>query len=42
MIENGNDVQIFHSVIIGTHGYDWPVLKGVYGDVLRLLGGDRK
>lgn len=39
MIEIGNDVQIPHGVTILTHGYDWSVLKGVYGDVLGSSGG---
>lgn len=38
MIEIGNDVQITHGVIILTHGYDWSVLKGVYGDILGSCG----
>ena len=44
MIEIGNDVQIPHGVTILTHGYDWSVLKGAYGDVLGSSGGgvDRK
>lgn len=39
MIEIGNDVQIPHGVTILTHGYDWSVLKGAYGDVLGSSGG---
>lgn len=38
MIEIGNDVQIPHGVTILTHGYDWSVLKGVYGEVLGSSG----
>lgn len=38
MIEIGDDVQITHGVIILTHGYDWAVLKGVYGEVLGSAG----
>lgn len=38
MIEIGNDVQITKGVTILTHGYDWAVLKGVYGDVLGSAG----
>lgn len=38
MIEIGSDVQITRGVIILTHGYDWSVLKGVYGDVLGSCG----
>lgn len=36
LLEIGNDVQIARDVRIITHGYDWAVLKGKYGD---LLGG---
>lgn len=38
MIEIGDDVQITHGVIILTHGFDWSVLKGVYGEVLGSCG----
>lgn len=38
MIEIGNDVQITHGCIILTHGYDWAVLKGVYGNVMGSCG----
>ena len=38
MIEIGNDVQITEGVTILTHGYDWSVLKGKYGDVLGSCG----
>ena len=38
MIEIGSDVQITHGVTILTHGYDWSVLKGVYGEVLGSSG----
>lgn len=38
LIEIGNDVQITHGVTILTHGYDWSVLKGVYGEVLGSSG----
>ena len=34
LIDIGDDVQITTGVTILTHGYDWSVLKGVYGDVL--------
>lgn len=34
LISIGNDVQILKGVTILTHGYDWSVLKGVYGEVL--------
>lgn len=39
LIEIGNDVQITEGVTILTHGYDWSVLKGVYGEVLGSSGG---
>ena len=38
MIEIGNDVQITSGVTLLTHGYDWSVLKGVYGEVLGSSG----
>lgn len=38
LIEIGNDVQIPYGVSILTHGYDWSVLKGIYGDVLGSAG----
>ena len=38
MIKIGNDVQITSGVTILTHGYDWSVLKGVYGEVLGSAG----
>ena len=38
LIEIGDDVQITHGVTILTHGYDWSVLKGVYGEVLGSAG----
>ncbi len=38
LIEIGDDVQITYGVRILTHGYDWAVLKGVYGDVLGSAG----
>lgn len=38
MIEIGNDVQITKGVTILTHGFDWSVLKGVYGEVLGSSG----
>ena len=34
----GENVQITHGVTILTHGYDWSVLKGVYGDVIGSAG----
>lgn len=39
LIDIGNDVQITEGVTILTHGYDWSVLKGVYGEVLGSSGG---
>lgn len=38
MIEIGDDVKITHGVILLTHGFDWSVSKGVYGDVLGSCG----
>ena len=38
LIEIGNDVQITHGVIILTHGFDWSVIKGKYGEVLGSSG----
>ncbi len=38
MIEMGNNVSITEGVTILTHGYDWSVLKGKYGDVLGSAG----
>lgn len=34
----GDDVQIARGVTILTHGYDWSVLKGKFGDVLGSAG----
>lgn len=34
LIDIGNDVQITEGVTLLTHGYDWAVLKGVYGEIL--------
>lgn len=39
MIKMGNDVQLTAGVTILTHGYDWSVLKGVYGEILGSGGG---
>ncbi len=39
LIDIGEDVQITQGVTILTHGYDWSVLKGVYGEVLGTSGG---
>lgn len=38
MIEIGDNVSITEGVTIPTHGYDWSVLKGKYGDVLGSAG----
>lgn len=38
MLEIGDDVQIPFGVSILTHGYDWSVLKGVYGEILGSAG----
>ncbi len=38
LIEIGNDVQITSGVKILTHGYDWSVIKGKYGEVLGSAG----
>ena len=38
LIEIGDNVQITKNVTILTHGYDWSVLKGVYGDILGSAG----
>lgn len=38
MIEIGDNVSITQGVTILTHGYDWSVLKGKYGDVLGSAG----
>lgn len=39
LIDIGRNVKITQGVTILTHGYDWSVLKGVYGDVLGSSGG---
>lgn len=38
MIEIGSNVSITEGVTILTHGYDWSVFKGKYGDVLGSVG----
>lgn len=38
LVKIGNDVKITKGVTILTHGYDWSVLKGVYGDILGSSG----
>lgn len=39
LINIGDNVNITHGVTILTHGYDWSVLKGVYGEILGSSGG---
>lgn len=38
LIDIGKDVQITNGVKILTHGYDWSVIKGKYGEVLGSAG----
>lgn len=38
LLEFGDHVRITNGVTILTHGYDWSVLKGKYGDVLGSSG----
>lgn len=38
LLEIGNDVQITRGVTILTHGYDWSVLKGKYGEICGPAG----
>ena len=38
MIEIGKNVKITRGVTILTHGFDWSVLKGKYGNVLGSCG----
>lgn len=38
LVDIGDNVQITEGVTILTHGYDWSVLKGVYGEVLGSAG----
>ena len=38
MVEIGCNVSITEGVTILTHGYDWSVFKGMYGDVLGSAG----
>lgn len=42
MISIGDDVQITSGVTILSHGFDWSVLKGTYGEVLGSSGGGWK
>lgn len=39
LIKIGKNVKITEGVTILTHGFDWSVLKGVYGDILGSAGG---
>ena len=39
LIKIGNNVQITRGVTILTHGFDWSVIKGKYGDILGSSGG---
>lgn len=38
LVSIGNDVQIARGVLILTHGYDWSVLRGKYGEMLGSSG----
>ena len=38
LIDIGRNVQITRGVTLLTHGYEWAVLKGVYGEVLGSAG----
>ena len=38
LIDIGENVQITGGVTVLTHGYDWSVLKGKYGDILGSSG----
>lgn len=38
LIDIGDNVQITSGVTILTHGYDWAVLKGAYGNILGSAG----
>lgn len=38
LIEIGNDVKISEGVTVLTHGFEWSVLKGVYGEILGSAG----
>ena len=39
LITIGNNVKITEGVTILTHGFDWSVLKGVYGEIIGSSGG---
>lgn len=38
MVEIGRDVKIARGAVIMTHGYDWSVLRGAYGEVSGSCG----
>lgn len=38
LVEIGDDVQITRGLTLLTHGYDWSVMKGMYGRVLGSSG----
>lgn len=38
LMEIGNDVKIARGVTILTHGYDWSVIKGYYGEICGSAG----
>lgn len=38
LLSIGDDVQIAQGVTILTHGYDWSVIKGLYGEILGSSG----
>ena len=38
MIEIGKNVQFTKNISLLTHGYDWSVLKGKYGDIMGSCG----
>lgn len=42
LIDIGKNVKITEGVTILTHGFDWSVLKGVYGDILGSWGGQNR
>ena len=42
LIDIGKNVKITEGVTILTHGFDWSVLKGVYGDILGSSGGQNR
>lgn len=39
LVSIGDDVKITRGVTILTHGYDWSVLQGAYGEILGSSGG---